>query len=101
MDFEKSFKNAWLKSFDNREIENDIAYYKVKKKRKKLPVPDLKEKREKKESFYLKNIFLIIKTGIFFFIMFNIVYLIFRLSGIDIYEPYGDFFISLLKKISF
>lgn len=96
MNFEKAFINSWKTVLEEREISSDINFYKTKEINKNLPKP----KREGKKQFnVLKKITFLIKTILFFFVLLNILYLILRLSGFDLFKPYGDVLSYFYEKV--
>lgn len=96
MDFEKAFINSWKNALEERELSTEIDFYKIKERNRKLPVPK-KKKVNKENNFKISHL---IKTIAFFFVILNIIYIILRLSGIDIIKPYGDIIFSIFEKIS-
>jgi len=94
MNFEEAFIDSWKKALEEREINTDIDFYKVKEKNTKRPVP--KKKVNKKCNFKVSHI---IKVMGYLFIIFNILYITLKVAGIDMFKPYGDMMFSLLKKI--
>jgi hypothetical protein len=94
MNFEKAFIDSWKIVLEEREIESDIDFYKIKEKNKKLPVP--KKKREKQNI----KIAYIIKSVVFLFVVLNLLYFILRLLGLDIIKSYGDILFSLFERVN-
>ncbi|HHV30713.1 MAG TPA: hypothetical protein GXX73_14245 [Clostridium sp.] len=95
MDFDKAFINSWKNALAEREIRSDIDFYKIKERNVKLPIPKRK-KKVKKHDFKITNM---IKTIGYLFVMFNILYIILRMAGMDIFKPYGDMIFAIFNRI--